>query len=558
MAGITINRLVFNDGTSIDLTPQDIVVFVGPNNMGKSQSLRDIYNSISSDHGSLVVTDVGVEYHQPQDLRDMLENYALKSPSGQYFFYRGYHYQIYSTSINGFGQNRYTDEHIKSFLVSMVKTEERLTTSSPKQLVNPGEPNQYPLQYVTNPDNRQRMSDIFEKIFGKKIFCEDRGSTQLTLHMGDDIVFDHVGMTPQQISDELYRRMKALPKVHEQGDGIRSLAGLLLNLMIPNYTMFLIDEPEAFLHPPQARVLGENFPAQLGERQAFISTHSIELIKGLLTAGAHRVKLIRLTREGSINHVHYLHQGDLDAVWGDPIMRHSNILEGLFYTSTILCESDSDCQLYAAMLSHIKEAQGTYSDTLFTLCNGKGRMKPLSKIFKSLGIDYRIIPDIDFFNDEVLVRTIYENCGGNWAAIEGDYRTLYNAMNQPDGTLSHEAFLAEVQKMIVTRGWAEMTKPYIKKLGKDLPQILENQWDKLKHQGINSIAAPAVKEAVERLVTAMNAVGVFPVKAGELESFFPDVGSHGPGYAVAVLEKYPDIAAAEYNEMREFVQSWGI
>ena len=152
MAGITINRLVFNDGTSIDLTPQDIVVFVGPNNMGKSQSLRDIYNSISSDHGSLVVTDVGVEYHQPQDLRDMLENQALKSPSGQYFFYRGYHYQIHSTSINGFGQNRYTDEHIKSFLVSMVKTEERLTTSSPKQMVNPGNANEYPLQYVTDPD----------------------------------------------------------------------------------------------------------------------------------------------------------------------------------------------------------------------------------------------------------------------------------------------------------------------------------------------------------------------------------------------------------------------
>lgn len=558
MTGITINRLVFNDGTSIDLTPQDVVVFVGPNNMGKSQSLRDIYNSISSDHGSLVVTDVGVEYHQPQDLQDELENYALKSPSGKYFLYGGYHYQIHSTSVNGFGQNRYTDEQIKSFLVSMIKTEERLTTSSPKQLVNPGEHNQYPLQYVTDPDNRQRMSDIFEKIFGKKIFCEDRGSTQLTLHMGDEIVFDHVGMTPQQISDELYRRMKALPKVHEQGDGIRSLAGLLLNLMIPNYTMFLIDEPEAFLHPPQARVLGENLPAQLGERQAFISTHSIELIKGLLTAGAHRVKLIRLTREGSINHVHYLHQEDLDAVWGDPIMRHSNILEGLFYTNTILCESDSDCQLYAAMLSHIKETQGTYSDALFTLCNGKGRMKPLSKIFKSLGIDYRIIPDIDFFNDELLVKTVYENCGGEWAAIEGDYRTFYDAMNQPDGTLTHEAFLGAVKEMIIARGWVEMTKPYIKKLGKDLPQILENQWDKLKHQGVNSIADPAVKEAVDRLVTAMNAVGVFPVKAGELESFFPGVGLHGPGYAVAVMDRYPNLDAVEYKEMREFVQSWGI
>ena len=558
MTGITINRLVFNDGTSIDLTPRDIVVFVGPNNMGKSQSLRDIYNSISSDHGSLVVTDVGVEYHQPQDLCNLVENYSLRTPSAQHFLYRGYHYQIHSTSINGFDQNRYADEQIKNFLVSMVKTEERLTTSSPKQMVNPGNANEHPLQYVTDPDNRQRMSDIFEKIFGKKIFCEDRGSTQLTLHMGDDIVFNQAMMTPQQVSDELYRRMKALPKVHEQGDGIRSLAGLLLNLMIANYTMYLIDEPEAFLHPPQARVLGENIPAQLGERQAFISTHSIELIKGLLTADAHRVKLIRLTRDGNINHVHYLRQDDLDEVWNDPIMRHSNLLDGLFYTNTVLCESDSDCQLYAAILSHIKEEQGTYSDALFTLCNGKGRMKPLSKTFKSLGIDYRIVPDIDFFNDEPLVRTVYENCGGDWAAIEDDYRTLYNAMNQPDGTLSHEAFLVEVQKMISERGWAEMTKPYIKKLGKDLPQILENQWDKLKHQGISSIVEQEVKEAADRLITAMNAVGVFPVKAGELESFFPDVTSHGPGYAVAVLEKHPDLGSAEYNEMREFVESWGI
>jgi hypothetical protein len=60
------------------------------------------------------------------------------------------------------------------------------------------------------------------------------------------------------------------------------------------------------------------------------------------------------------------------------------------------------------------------------------------------------------------------------------------------------------------------------------------------------------------LIKEMNAVGIFPVKKGELESFFPGVGVHGPGYAVAVLEKYPDLGAPEYKEMREFVESWGI
>ena len=558
MTGITINHLIFNDGTQIDVSPHDIVVFVGPNNMGKSQSLRDIFNCISDDNGSVVVRSIEIAYHNPQGLKGVIESFSLTSFHGHYYLHRGYNYQIHSQNIQGFGNERYVDDNIRKFLVSMVKTEERLTTSSPKQMVNPGDPRVYPLQYVADPENRKRMSDVFEKIFSKRIFCEDRGSTMLTLRMGDDIEFSQGGMTPQQVSDELYRRMATLPKVHEQGDGIRSLTGLLLHLMMQNYTMFLIDEPEAFLHPPQARVLGENIPNLLGERQAFISTHSIEFIKGLLATAGKRVKIIRLTRDGAINPVHYLHQEDLDAIWNDPLMRHSNILDGLFYHHTVLCESDSDCQLYAAMLSHIKEEQNTYSDTLFTLCNGKGRMKPISKLLKSLGIDYRIVPDIDFFNDEVLVQAVYENCGGNWADIEDDYRILFDAMNLPDGTLTIEGFINEVRRLIGEKGWAEMTKHHINRLGKDMPKFLENQWDKLKHQGIDYITDSAVRDAIDHLIVKMNAVGIYPVMFGELESFFPNVGSHGPGYAVAVLAQYPDLNAAEYKGLREVVMSWKI
>lgn len=558
MTGITINKLTFNEGTQIDISQQDIVVFVGPNNMGKSQSLRDIFNSISSDHGSIVVKDVEITYHNPEKLKSAIEEQSLKKPNGNEYIYRGYQYNIYGPVIPLFGSQRFVNEEIRKFLVSMVNTEERLTTSSPKEMVNPGEPKVNPLQYVIVPENRKRMSDIFKKIFFKKIFCEDRGSTMITLHMGDEIDFDQTGRTPEENSDELYRRMSSLPKVHEQGDGIRSLAGLLLNMMIPNYTIFLIDEPEAFLHPPQARVLGENMANLLKERQTFISTHSIELIKGLLSTAGQRVKIIRLTREGDVNPVHYVQPADLDAIWNDPLMRHSNILDGLFYHHTVLCESDSDCQLYAAMLSHIKEKQNTYSDALFTLCNGKGRMKPISKLLKSLGVDYRIIPDIDFFNDEGLVRAVYENCGGVWTDIADDYKILFDAMNQPDGTMTPDVFTQEVRRMIDDRGWIVMTKPHANRLGKDIPRLLESQWDKLKHQGIAFLTDPIVKEATERLIHRMNTVGIYPVKDGELESFFPNVGSHGPGYAVSVLSRYPDLDAPEYNGIRDVVISWGI
>ena len=558
MTGFTLSKLTFNDGTTIDLADQDIVVFVGPNNMGKSQSLRDIYNSISSDRGNIVVTDVGLTFHNSPDIKGVIEKHSLSQLFGQYIGYIGYHYQIHSASIDGFGKSRYVDENIKKFLVSMVETEERLTTSSPKQMQNPGEAKTCPLQYITDSKNRQVMSDIFEKIFAKKIYCEDRGSTKLVLHMGEEIDFEKSDLTSQQIVDEHYKRMSTLPKVHEQGDGIRSLAGLLLNMMMPNYTMFLIDEPEAFMHPPQARVLGENLPKLLGDRQAYISTHSIDFIKGLLTSAVQRVKIIRLMREGDLNSVHCLPPSELNAIWTDPIMRHSNILDGLFYPHTVLCESDSDCQLYAAMLSHIKEEQKSFSDTLFTLCNGKGRMKPLSKTFKSLGIDYRIVPDLDFFNDEGLVKAVFENCGGIWTSAEADYRILYNAMNLPSGTMTIDSFVDEVRKTIDEKGWGEITKPYVKKLCKDLPTLLESQWDKLKHNGLDYIQDPVVRSAADRLINALNSVGIFPVKIGELESFFSDVSSHGPGYAIAVLEKHPDLNAPEYKKLRECVTSWGI
>jgi hypothetical protein len=46
----------------------------------------------------------------------------------------------------------------------------------------------------------------------------------------------------------------SLPLLHEQGDGVRSFVGLLHSLA--RLPLVLIDEPEAFLHPPHARLLG--------------------------------------------------------------------------------------------------------------------------------------------------------------------------------------------------------------------------------------------------------------------------------------------------------------
>lgn len=118
----------------------------------------------------------------------------------------------------------------------------------------------------------------------------------------------HVGKAPDKSSytidrqDEYYDVVSKLPKLQEQGDGMRSFASILLHTFTSDYSITLIDEPEAFLHPPQARVLGKmlakNNP---NNRQLFISTHSEDFLQGLLDADNENVMVVRINREENIN-----------------------------------------------------------------------------------------------------------------------------------------------------------------------------------------------------------------------------------------------------------------
>lgn len=560
MVGVSIEKLIFNDGTEVEVNPTDIVVFVGPNNAGKSRSLKDIFGLLSLPQGSIVVRDVVRRLHQVGEIKNRVTNMSTAlMRSDQTCDYYGYNYNIYQRQLDEIEMRDRLREGIRAFLVSNVKTEERLGTADPKEVPGRGQAKQNPLQYMTDKDIRNSVSEVFQKIFNQYVYCYDKATNKLYLHIGPKIEFDQNGLSADQISDTYYQKMDELPKLNEQGDGIRSLAGLLMNVMMPNYSMYLIDEPEAFLHPPQARTLGSTLPELLVEKQTFISTHSIDLIKGLLTAARDRIKIVRITRNEDENHIKKLEDTDINIIWNDPIMRHSNMLDGLFYEHTVLCESDSDCQLYSLILEYEKEQAGQRSDTLFIHCGGKGRMHLIIKELRALGIDYRVIPDLDVFNDRILIRRIVENSGGNWAAMQEDYDILFAEMNMPDGTMNPDEFMDALRQKIANRGITDISKTEAKKIGNDAKDLLDNQWDKLKKQGEDYIQDQRIKEALGRLITELNRLKVYPVKAGELENFIHIPGmQHGPGWAMGVIEAYPDFGNVVYDKVKEFVRSWGL
>ena len=54
-AGGYISKIHFNDETYVDIQQNDIIIFVGPNNAGKSQALKDIYALSSNKFQTTVV-----------------------------------------------------------------------------------------------------------------------------------------------------------------------------------------------------------------------------------------------------------------------------------------------------------------------------------------------------------------------------------------------------------------------------------------------------------------------------------------------------------------------
>lgn len=92
-------------------------------------------------------------------------------------------------------------------------------------------------------------------------------------------------------------------------------------------------------------------------QQAFISTHSEEIIKGLLDVCPERVKIVRITREEDVNEFSVLENEKFNEVWNDPLLKYSNIMTSLFHKNVILCESDSDCKFYSIIENYIKQLE---------------------------------------------------------------------------------------------------------------------------------------------------------------------------------------------------------
>lgn len=552
-AGGYISKIHFNDGTDVDIQQNDIVIFVGPNNAGKSQSLKDIYMLAKEKQQTTVVTDLTIRKNSTH-LKDLLDSIAQKEFHGSSTKYDALgHTFYYNSDIENIFQN---DLYLGMFLdlfVANLDTAARLTICEAPSSISRNTPKHHPIHYAAfDPKYRIWLSNNFKKAFGVEITPNTQYGATIPLCMGPLVKLNDEYDDEQSRLEAYARVLETYKQVQNQGDGIKSFTGILLYLMLDHFCTFLIDEPESFLHPPQARIMGQIIGHTLSnQQQCFISTHSEEIIKGLLEVCPQRIKIIRITRNNDINFFSVLNNEKFKDVWNDPLLKYSNIMSSLFHKSVVLCESDSDCRMYSIIESHLKQLSEKYSETLFIHCGGKHRMAKIASALQSLKIDIKLISDIDVLNDESVFKGIVESFGIDWTKIQSDYNKIVANLHSPNEKINRNQAKIGIDQIINSSKAQDLSNRELKEIRNVIKTT--SKWDSIKSAGVNAIPPGDATSAFKQLDLILQENGIYIVPVGELECFIKTIGGHGPEWTNKVLETYPSIDDPVYEQIKSFI-----
>ena len=143
-----------------------------------------------------------------------------------------------------------TGDLVHGFIKS-ISAQDRLSICEQQKSISPNESKTKP-QHVLYDDDvlMNKISELFKRAFNKELMFDFKGGSKLPIHVGE--IPRGEGFIDRQTN--LYRdAVRSNPLLDKQGDGVKSYAGILFEALTSNHNMLLIDEPEAFLHPPQMK-----------------------------------------------------------------------------------------------------------------------------------------------------------------------------------------------------------------------------------------------------------------------------------------------------------------
>jgi hypothetical protein len=524
---------------SLELSPGPMTVFVGPNNSGKSLALREVEQFLESGGSCTRRIVRGVEFGLPpvEEARRMIEarrvdNRQEPAPEGWVRVSRMKPMAEYvkkrSTDVEEgpddcmvnlprlleilTDESRTAPEDVghlcRDFLALFsirVDGQTRLALTHPRPTGDLQLPANHLAALFRDDAARRRIAEITADAFGLYFVIDPTGVTHLRVRMSERPPQDDA---EEQGLDERARAFHAQAvDIGELSDGVKAFTGLTAAVLSADYRIMLVDEPEAFLHPPLTRKLGKRLTQIAAEREARVlaATHSPEFLMGCVQAGR-RVDIVRLTYRQGAPSATLLPADKLQLLMRDPLLRSTGILGALFHEGAVVCEADADRVFYQEINERLLAARrGGADGCLFLNAQNKQTIRRIVRPLREMGIPAAAIVDLDIFKGKE------------------DFRDLMRSAFVPD------VFLEPWEKMRAT-----------------LHQAIRNE--NYKEGGIYTLCREA-RAAAELLLDNLTTYGVFIVPTGELECWLPrlEVGGHGPEWLTQVFERMgADVAGEEY------------
>jgi energy-coupling factor transporter ATP-binding protein EcfA2 len=540
----SISKISFSGGDSFSLNEGEKIILVGPNNSGKSQTLREILSICqqSTNVRTTVVTELEMSKKgSVEELKSFLDLNA-EFVSG---YYRYKNWQVHESHLVYWNHGHLQASLHPGFIIN-ITANDRLNICNQQDSVSPGDQKSRPQHILYDDDALMgRISTLFRQAFGKDLIIDYRGGSKIPIHVGE---IAHGTGVVDRVSNAYVDLVRLNPLLDQQGDGMRSYAGILFEAVVAELDITLIDEPEAFLHPPQMRRLGETLSSEV-KGQLIVSTHSSDILRGFLEGTRGNVRILRINREEGKNFVSEASSETIKELWEKPDLRYSNALEGIFHEQTIICEDDSDCRLINSVADHLSSSQGEqWKDTAYVPTGGKHAIPRVAEALHKIGVPVKAVFDIDFLSERSLVESTVKALGGDWE----DYKTLWGRVDS--------AVRSGVSPKTVAQIKADISHILSASASDELPKgdVIEamkqgKPWSIVKKFGVRAIPAGDAQRDYGSLREKLESIGIYLVPVGEIENFCLEIGSHGPKFVTKLLSTIP-LNDPKLSELHDFVR----
>lgn len=338
---------------------------------------------------------------------------------------------------------------------------------------------------ICEADDRECLQQIVAQDLGYHLYLDlNSRPGKATPRMSREPLPDY--FDELSISTPLAECYSAMPRLSELSDGIQASVGMLIAALIGRWRQLIIDEPEAFLHPPLARALARSLArlAEESDHNLFVATHSAEFLMGCLEAGV-EVTVLRLEYTSDLARAYLLPSTVLRELYLDPLLRSSRVLQGLFHGGVVVAEGEYDRAFYDEINRRLLDhTDAGCRDTLFVCAQGKNAIHRIAQPVRQSGVPAAVIVDLDILHS-------------------GWRRLLPALIPAPDERQPLEAQV-------------EAIRPFL-----FVPR--EDQPTKFRQVELDTLAEQQ-REQLQTLLGALRVHGIFVVPGGALESWLTGLG----------------------------------